>query len=45
MALAPAAVGAAVGVIMQMRTAAQQNMSQPMMPNTPPNVVPPGPRM
>ena len=44
-ALASGALGAAVGVIMQMRTAAQQNMSQPMMPTTPPNVVPMGPRM
>ena len=44
-ALASGALGAAVGVIMQMRTAEQQNLSQPMMPTTPPNVVPMGPRM
>lgn len=44
-ALASGALGAAVGVIMQMRTAEQQTLSQPMMPATPPNVVPMGPRM
>lgn len=44
-ALASGALGGAVGVIMQMRTAAQQNMYQPMTPTTPPNMVPPGPRM
>jgi len=45
MALASGSLGGAVGVIMQMRTAAQQNMSQPVMPTTPPNIVPPGNRM
>ena len=42
LALASAALGAGVGVIMQTRTAAQRNM---YMPSTPPNIRPMGPNM